>query len=312
MNASFGLDHPLIAVHDIDKLRGRLISLGFNMTAVGKHPWGTSTSLAMFEGCLLEIMGIYDDSLIDEVPAGDFQFGRHVYEHLQEREGVALTALHSTNSQADAGEAEVQGFSVSGHLEFGRDVRLPDGQQGRTKTTLALLPDKDFPRLSFFLCQQHRPELIYVPEWLQHANSVLQRKFCGLYGEQLPIDGGLAFKTANGVLRVQSRKAIEADLGALPSEIDAEQPSIVAMEFKYSDQLALEQYLEQSDWPYTQKQDVYTLHNPELSTCFGVGSARSLLTRLSLPAGSRWLAHRRALWRRPWLARHPRRSLRYL
>ena len=113
MNASFGVDHPLVATHDIDQLRDLLIALGFNMTAIGKHPWGTSTSLAMFDGCLLEIMGIYDSSLIDEVPAGQFQFGRHVYEYLQEREGVALTALHSTDSRNDAQRAEGAGFTLS-------------------------------------------------------------------------------------------------------------------------------------------------------------------------------------------------------
>ena len=76
MNASFRIDHPLLATHDIEGLRARLISLGFNMTTIGKHPWGTSTSLAMFDGCLVEIMGIYDDTLLDQVPAGDFKFGR--------------------------------------------------------------------------------------------------------------------------------------------------------------------------------------------------------------------------------------------
>ena len=102
MNASFGIDHPLIAVNDIEGQRDRMISLGFNMTAIGRHPWGTSTSLAMFEGCLIEIMGIDDESLLDAFPAGDFCFGRHVHTHLREREGIALTALHSTDSMADA------------------------------------------------------------------------------------------------------------------------------------------------------------------------------------------------------------------
>jgi len=95
---SFGIDHPLIAVHDMPLVRSRFASIGFNMTPPGKHPWGTSTSLAIFNGCLLEIMGIYDASLVDVKPAGDFKFGRHVYEHLCEREGVALTALHSVDS----------------------------------------------------------------------------------------------------------------------------------------------------------------------------------------------------------------------
>ncbi|MFY0618817.1 VOC family protein [Shimia sp.] len=258
MNASFGIDHPLVATHDIEELRNRLISLGFNMTAIGKHPWGTSTSLAMFEGCLLEIMSIYDDTLIDEVPAGDFRFGRHVFEHLQEREGVALSALHSTDSIADAATAQAAGFTVAGHLEFGRDVTLPDGRADRTKTTLALLPDPDFPRLSFFLCQQHKPELIYVPDWLAHPNSVmgiggvtvlaqesvhssLKTKLTGLYGAATPCDGGFQVATANGPMFVKTLEAIQAEFGELPQDIsDSNEPSIVAIDLTYKSSADLE------------------------------------------------------------------------
>jgi hypothetical protein len=264
MNASFGLDHPLLATHDIEGLRDRLMSLGFNMTAVGKHPWGTSTSLAMFDGCLLEIMGIYDDTLIDEVPAGDFRFGRHVFEHLQQREGVALSALHSTDAQADAAKALAAGFTVVGHLEFGRDVTLPDGSTGRTKTTLALLPDPDFPRLSFFLCQQHRPDLIYVSQWLEHPNSAngiggitvlakaseharLKHKLGALYAGLADIAGGFRVQTANGVINVQTLAAVEQEFRTLPSEItQINEPSIIAMDITYAREQALEDCLSRS------------------------------------------------------------------
>ena len=261
MNASFGIDHPLLATHDIEGLRKRLISLGFNMTAIGKHPWGTSTSLAMFDGCLLEIMGIYDETLIDEVPAGEFRFGRHVFEHLQQREGVALSALHSTDSVQDAATATAAGFTVAGHLEFGRDVTLPDGSSDRTKTTLALLPDPDFPRLSFFLCQQHRPELIYVPEWLEHPNTVngikgvtilanaaqhetLKAKLMSIYGNASPLNGGFSVQTANGQISVQTLDATQAEFGKLPSDIaQNETPSIVAMDMVYQDAKAFEAWI---------------------------------------------------------------------
>lgn len=277
MNASFGIDHPLLATHDIDGLRARLISLGFNMTAIGKHPWGTSTSLAMFDGCLIEIMGIYDDTLLDQVPAGDFRFGRHVYDHLQQREGVALSALHSTQSIADAMQAESVGFTVAGHLEFGRDVTLPDGTQGRTKTTLALLPDAHFPRLSFFLCQQHRPELIYVPEWLQHPNSVfgicgvsimarpqdhapLHSKLCGLYGGAESIAGGFQVTTANGPMRVQSATAIMDEFGPLPFE--SANPCIVAMDLKYRNAAAFAQCAQASTIALAQTEDGWITTDP--------------------------------------------------
>lgn len=261
MNASFGIDHPLLATHDIEALRARLISLGFNMTSIGKHPWGTSTSLAMFDGCLLEIMGIYDETLLDEVPAGDFRFGRHIFENLKIREGVALSALHSTNSVQDAEHALQAGFTVAGHLKFGRDVVLPDGTAGRTKTTLALLPNAQFPRLSFFLCQQHRPDLIYVPDWLKHPNTVdgicgvnivahekhhaaLKTQFGGLYQDLEALSGGFQFQTANGVLRVMTADAFESDIGPLADEIRQEDtPSIAGMDFTTGDMSVLTQYV---------------------------------------------------------------------
>jgi hypothetical protein len=279
MNAAFGIDHPLIAVRDIKALRKRMISLGFNMTAIGKHPWGTSTSLAMFEGCLIEIMGVYDDSLLDAFPAGEFRFGRHVHKHLQEREGIALTALHSRDAKADAERAKAASFTVTGQLEFGRDVTLPDGQSGRTRTTLALMPDKRWPRLSFFLCQQHRPELIYVPEWLDHPNTAcgisgitvlagdadheaLIGKFEGLYGAAMMVEGGFQFATANGPIRVQSRSIIENEFGALPIAVAASgEPCIVALDLRYKSKEKLRRWIAKSGLDHRQAGKTISLTN---------------------------------------------------
>lgn len=283
MNASFGIDHPLLATHDVYGLRVRLIAMGFNMTAVGKHPWGTSTSLAMFDGCLLEIMGIYDDTLLDEVPAGDFRFGRHIYEHLQTREGVALSALHSTNSHTDAERAEASGLTVAGHLEFGRDVTLPDGKAGRTKTTLALLPNTAFPRLSFFLCQQHRPDLIYVPEWLEHPNKVdgicgvnivapesyhdaLKHMFGGLYGDVAERAEGFEYQTANGVMRVMTAEVFERHIGALPDAVELEtEPFIAGMDLTLSEPNVFEGFLERSNTTYRKIDQGFALSDPTLT-----------------------------------------------
>ncbi|KEJ87883.1 VOC family protein [Sulfitobacter donghicola] len=283
MNASFGLDHPLLATNDIEALRDRLIALGFNMTAIGKHPWGTSTSLAMFNGCLLEIMGIYDDSLLDEVPAGEFRFGRHVYEHLQKREGIALSALHSTNALQDAHQAESAGFTLAGHLEFGRDVTLPDGTSGRTKTTLALLPNEQFPRLSLFLCQQHRPDLIYVPEWLEHPNGVngicgvnivagvadhaaLKQLFSGLYDGFTPFDGGFEFQTANGVLRVYDRPSFERDIAPLPKAMQHEEhPFVAGMDLRMTNAQLMAGFLHTAAIPYREYEQGFVLEDATLT-----------------------------------------------
>jgi hypothetical protein len=283
MNGSFGIDHPLFATNDIGALRARLIELGFNMTTIGKHPWGTSTSLAMFEGCLIEIMGIYDDTLLDEKPAGDFYFGRHVHRHLCLREGIALSALHSTDSVADAGNAEAQGFCVAGHLEFGRDVTLPNGLADRTKTTLALLPDPDFPRLSFFLCQQHRPELIYVPEWLNHPNGAfgiagitimakatdhkkLRSKLENLYGTATSITHGFSLQTANGSITVLTPMGVAETLGHLPPEVIADTtPAIIGMDIRITSVELMEPFLATSTLPYVQIKNGFRLTDPSLT-----------------------------------------------
>jgi len=283
VNASFGIDHPLLATQDIEGLRARLVSLGFNMTAIGKHPWGTSTSLAMFDGCLIEIMGIYDETLLDQVPAGDFCFGRHIYEHLQDREGVALSALHSTDSVSDAHRAASAGFTIAGHLEFGRDVTLPDGTKGRTKTTLALLPDAEFPRLSFFLCQQHRPDLIYVPEWLQHPNKVsgicgvniladkqyhdrLKARFATLYNSFIQIEGGFQCQTANGLIRVLAADAFEHTIGPLPDDLRRERsPCIAGMDLTMSDPQMMLKFIKSSDFEFRTIQNGFALTDPTLT-----------------------------------------------
>jgi|GEM_PF-327765 len=254
-NPAFGIDHPLIAVNDIDAVRQRLCAIGFNMTPVGKHPWGTSTSLAVFANCLLEIVGIHDERLLDEKPTADFRFGRHVHRHLQEREGVALTALHSLDMKADLERALRSGFEVAGQLEFGRDVSLPDGRAERTHTTLATLPDRTHPRLSFFLCRQHRRDLVEVPGWMEHANAVvgiagitilahaslhesLAQRLGALYGEQAVAAGGYDLLTANGKLSIRTREAVEEAYGPLPEAIDSDlSPAIVAMTFRSEDWL---------------------------------------------------------------------------
>ncbi len=279
---SFGIDHPLIAVHDINAIRARLQSLGFTMTPVGKHPWGTSTSLAMFKNCLLEIMGVYDDSLQDLKPAGEFRFGRHVIHHLQDREGVSLTALHSEDSLVDAQSAEDAGWNLSGHLEFGRDVTLPSGQQERTKTTLALLPDSKNPRLSFFLCQQHRRDLVEVADWMNHPNGAfgiegisikapqdthteLKVKFESIYGSYEAMTGGFSVDTANGYIRVLETDTLINNIGTLPEcVIQDESPSIVAMEFKVKDLAVVREFVANAGMTSRQCEGQITLTEPSL------------------------------------------------
>lgn len=167
------IDHPLVLVRDIEATAARYRALGFNTAPTGKHPWGTSTSLITFERSALELMSIYDDTLLDSHAVGTFQFGRHMAEALAEREGVSLVALYSEDAPADRARAEARGLAAQGRVDFRRRVKIPGADWDEAVVTLEILLDPALPRASNFLCQQHRPELIWVPEWLLHPNGAL-------------------------------------------------------------------------------------------------------------------------------------------
>ncbi len=232
-----GIDHPLILVRDIEVMAARYRSLGFNTAPTGRHPWGTSTSLIMFDRQALELMGVYDDSLLDSHAVGDFRFGRHMANALAEREGVSLVALYSEDATGDRNSVEARGIPAQGRVDFRRRVKVPGRDWDEAVVTLEILVDPAMPRASNFLCQQHRPELIWVPEWLQHPNGALgfaSITYATTEAERLlarleRIFGSDAIRvtaighevqTARGVIRVVPPGAWSAELG-VPAEPEA-------------------------------------------------------------------------------------------
>ncbi|MEO3433279.1 VOC family protein [Inquilinus sp. CAU 1745] len=281
--SALGIDHPLILVRDIEAAVRRFRALGFTVTPVGRHPWGTSTALAMFDGCLIELMSVYDEGLIDERPAGTFRFGRHIRDHLEEREGISLLALHSEDADGDEAALRDRGIACQGTIEFGRDVTLPDAGADRTATTLKIIHDPALPRLSNFLCHQHRPDLIYVPAWMDHPNGAfgirqvtilaaeadqprVRRRLAGLYGESAIFDlpGGFGARTGNGEFIVGDRKAVEARYGRLPAALAREsQPCYVAIHVRVGDLDAVEPLLKMGGAAYRRSGDSITLTDAE-------------------------------------------------
>lgn len=271
MTNILGIDHPLVCVNDLATVRQRYGTLGFSMKAIGKHPWGTSTCAVLFEKSLLELMSIYDTSLIDGYPAGDFKFGRFIHESLEEREGIALTALYSDDANRDAKAVEGRGGHCQGTIEFGRDVVLADGSPDRTSTTLKIFRSDRLPRLSNFACQQHKRHLIEFPEWMDHPNTAYGFSSIAILAEADQHESVLAWlgiihgsdkistesegfrvKTGNGDFLVLDRTNATKRYGQLPSSITSiPEPFEFAIDLKVHSIDALKKSLAASEFAPT-------------------------------------------------------------
>jgi hypothetical protein len=170
-NASFGIEHPLVTVNDIAATAARYEALGFDPTPLGRHPWGTINRLVMFPDNFIELIAIGDAAAIEADPVGGHLFGRRVRDRLALGEGISLMALRSADARADEAAAVARGAPSAGRVEFRRAVRLPDGTRDEAVVTLAILPDESHPGLGVFLCQQHKPHLVWNPDWLRHRNG---------------------------------------------------------------------------------------------------------------------------------------------
>lgn len=170
---SLGIDHPVITVRDLETARQTYTRLGFQLTPRGYHPWGTANHFAMFGQDFLELLGVYDAARLGQGQCGDGAvYSGFIRDFLARREGLSLVALHSTDARADLAAVEARGFQSAGLVDFRRPVRLPDGTDDAAVVTLAMLINTQYPDISTFICQQHKPHLIWVPGWQQHPNAV--------------------------------------------------------------------------------------------------------------------------------------------
>jgi hypothetical protein len=253
-NGSFGIEHPLVTVRDIEAVASRYAALGFAPTPLGRHPWGTVNRLIMFPDNFIELIAVGDAAAIEANPVGGHRFGRRVRDRLAWGEGISLLALRSADAVADELAAVSRGAASAGRVEFRRPVRLPDGREDEAVVTLAILPDDAQPGLSFFLCQQHKPDLVWTPAWLVHPNGAdaitavtylapdpmaVARRLESVWGAQAVLreEGGLRVETAGGVLHVFDVEAVESRFPgmALSPDVFARAPCGVAISVHTTD-----------------------------------------------------------------------------
>jgi hypothetical protein len=168
------IDHLIICVRDLARAELDLRTLGFTLTPIGVHPFGTSNHLAMFGSNFLEVLAITDAAAVPAAAPGRFSLAAHHQNFLVTAEGMSMLAWHSADAHADALFA-ANGIGAYAPFDFGRDAVLPGGATARVEFSLALATDPAMPKIAFFTCQQrHPPELFWKPDYQRHPNGALR------------------------------------------------------------------------------------------------------------------------------------------
>ncbi|MEO1200074.1 MAG: VOC family protein [Pseudomonadota bacterium] len=165
-----GIDHLVLAVHGLDHARKIYQAMGFTMTPVARHPFGTHNSLIQLDNCFLEVLGMRDPRAIPAVAPGQFSFARFNHYFLEWREGMSMLVLESQDAEADAhafAHANLQAYLP---FSFEREATQPDGSVKKVGFVTAFASDPFMPECGFFTCQNRFPENFWKPDYQRHAN----------------------------------------------------------------------------------------------------------------------------------------------
>lgn len=232
-NVRFGIDHPVITIRDLEVARDQFKKLGFAPNPVGFHPWGTTMSLLMFKENFIELISVNDASKFGTNSVGGFCYGRNVGKFLERVEGLGLVALHSKDAKADHQALVDRGLVSQGQIDFRRNMKNPDGTPDVAVVSLGLFLNEEQRDVSNFICHQHRPELIWVPGWMNHPNGVdaitgvtyiadrpldLAPRYAAFYGDDRIVKSQdeVSVDTERGVICIASPKQVEEMFEGVP------------------------------------------------------------------------------------------------
>lgn len=158
-----GIDHPVIAVRDMDGSRERFQRLGFTVPPRGSHiQWGTGNWCLMFPDDYLELRGIVDPG----------RYTHNLDKFLAVREGLMGIAFAPESADETYRLAHEAGLNPAPPRELTRNFEHPEGFT-KPSFRLVFLNESKTPELMASLaCQHLTPELIRRPEWLTHPNGV--------------------------------------------------------------------------------------------------------------------------------------------
>lgn len=165
------IDHVVIAVRDLEAARAAYGRLGFTLTPVARHPFGTANSLVQLHGGYLELLAVIDPALIPEPDERSYSFTAFNRDVLAAREGGSMLALQSADAAADLADFEANDLPTYAPMKFHRLARTPKGDDLEVGFSITFTSDARIPDAGFFTCHHHNPDRFWWPEYQRHANG---------------------------------------------------------------------------------------------------------------------------------------------
>jgi len=205
-----GINHLVLAGHDLEAMRSQYAGLGFTVTPRGQHPFGTGNSLIQLNGSYLELLAVTAPQDIPEHRAGHFSFAAFNRDYLAQHEGFSMLVLDTPDARADGKAWRAAGLQTYEPFDFSRTARLADGQEITVSFSLAFVSHPAAPRLGLFACQHHTPGYFAQPRYMQHGNGATAVADVWIVGDTAPDLAGF-MQTITGAKATGEDPAISDD-----------------------------------------------------------------------------------------------------
>jgi len=158
------IDHPVVAVRDLESAREQYERLGFVVPPAGRHQeWGTVNVCIMFKDDYLEIRGVGDPN--------KFLAGLDTF--LVHGEGLCGVAFNARSADESYAQGLALGLGIEPPRRLNRKLILEDRTLDLHFKTVMLSHDL-YPGLTHAnLCEHLTPHELRQPGWLDHSNGVI-------------------------------------------------------------------------------------------------------------------------------------------
>lgn len=175
MSTAYPLDHVVLPVANLDEAQRRYRALGFTVSPIGAHPFGTANCCVYLEdGTFIEPLAVADDETAKKAieKGNGFVSGDNVYRERVGAEGFSALVLGTTDAKTDHKRFTEAGISGGEVLDFSREVVDKTGKSGAASFRLAFARDLQSPAPFFFTCQRVRTPKVDRAALQHHRNRV--------------------------------------------------------------------------------------------------------------------------------------------